>query len=688
MGHSDKELNFFNVVQLLFDCVLPKLRDLLRKKWEIEKPTENLKNKLYKQLKKITGEDEEWLETSVSNGDPSQWNITRIFKALSMLEKKKETEYNGENKKKKTEKKKGEQVKQGAEGTNETEKTEDKVEEENWEVKKQNEELKETEDSKNIRKFKDVRNKLSHWPSREMTNEEKDDIFKTVKGVFQKFGWRTEKIEEIHSSPAQVKDQSKLMELLEEGRRIELRQNQEKMCKIPPESTNFVGRKELLEQCSKVLNPESDKKFLIITGNDGYGKSSLAVKLGYKMYNEGYSYVVWINMQDITRDTTNPSLKDIASDILQKFDIDTSDIKDIVRYLKVKMRMIVESKKRALLIFDNADNLVESERNSSSSSSAFKKLFELIQNIQSNSIRCIFICKALMNSKHHIVNLPRFSENESGEFVTGKLHDFPGHEKNCLVKKIVNIGRGLPYALELMCSEAIVIKSEKAAIDEYINGVEGINSDDDSSFLNGLFQLSYDRLGEKGQSLFELLAYIPFAISSKYLFNVLYTCDSISNPSKLLNQLNRRCLVSSDSGRYSINPYLREFVKTKFWDTETRQKYEEAYYKAYINQLFQLAKESLEKDKFVDCLKEFHSEQQHFLHVMKEVGKGSTNTQSHIRNVLNELLERTTPEYISVVLFLCHEVYDKYSVALIEFFAGCETFVEVQMKKKYLVLSL
>ena len=469
---------------------------------------------------------------------------------------------------------------------------------------------------------------------------------------------------------------------------LELRENQENLCKMPAENANFVGREERLKECSQVLDHQSEKTFLIITGGPCYGKSSLAVKLGYEMYDKGYSYVIWIDIRDIAKSPSKPSLEDIVSSILQKFDIDTSDIeKDIVRYLKVKMRMIAESDKSALLIFDNADCLIEPERDDSCS--AFEDLCELIEAVDGNSIRCIFTScksKSLTKSGHYIVNLGSFSSADSDLFVTKRLQDLQFPCDANVINTFVDVGKGLPYALELMCSEAIV-KRKKKRINQYVNRLKmtlqdmSFEEDNGDSLLTKLFKLSYGRLDEEEKSLFKLMTYIPFAISSKYLFKVLNTFANISNHSNLLDQLNRRCLVSFDSGRYLIHPFLRDFVTKEYWNEDSRKTYEEAYYKAYINQLFELARKSLEKDCFVECLEEFCNEQQNFLHVMKEVGKGSTNTQLHIRDVLSEHLTRKTPEYISVVLFLCHEVYDKYAVALIEFFAGCETFVEGPMKK-------
>ena len=70
---------------------------------------------------------------------------------------------------------------------------------------------------------------------------------------------------------------------------------------------------------------------------------------------------------------------------------------------------------------------------------------------------------------------------------------------------------------------------------------------------------------------------------------------------------------------------------------------------------------------------------------MREVGKGLEGNPPHIRQLVKiELMKRQAPECISVVLLLCHEVYDTHSVALIECFAGCETFVEGQEVEKYI----
>ena len=170
-----------------------------------------------------------------------------------------------------------------------------------------------------------------------------------------------------------------------------------------------MGREEELKDCSEILDSGNEKTFLIITGGPCYGKSSLTVKVGYEMYDKSYSYVLWINMRDITRNPSNPSIEDIALNVLQKFSIDTSQMQGSMEdYLKRKLEIIVEGNKSALLIFDNADNLIEPKSDETCRSSAYERLWQMIRDLKGNSIRCIFtsrVCKSLLDSKHHKLEL-------------------------------------------------------------------------------------------------------------------------------------------------------------------------------------------------------------------------------------------------------------------------------------------
>ena len=403
------------------------------------------------------------------------------------------------------------------------------------------------------------------------------------------------------------------------------------------------------------------------------------------MYEKGFSYVLWINMRDITRNPNNPLLEDIVLNVLQKFKIDTSEMgEDIVEYLKRKLDMIVDDSKSALLIFDNADNLIQPEKDGSCQSSAFQKLCQLIRDTEGNVIRCIFtsrVCNSLLDNKHYKLELGYLSDADSRLLLVRGLQNLPFQYNDTVITDFAVIGHGLPYALELICSEAVEMDCEEM-LTHFVNELKESPLDtlNDESRMTNLFDLSYQRLNDTEKAVFTSMAVFPSAFSYRYLSKVLKNLEGVPNlKPTILNKLKKHSLVSVDSGLYMIHPFLREFLKTTHWDAESCSKYEIAYYKTYINKLFNLARESLEMNKFSECIQEFQSEQQNFLHVLGEVGKGWTYSPPHIRQLMKEeLLKHPTPDYITLLIFYYHEIY---SADMIEFFKGCETFVEGQMKK-------
>jgi len=633
MDMGREKENFYRLNSLLYDCILPELRRFFIQSWNREFP-DNLwsdsEDNPKTLIEKIKGAKRDaLLRERILNGDVENWDLTCVFKALSGLNL-------------------DESIKKG------------------------------------IEKLKGVRNKMAHPSSGKSSDDEKDDIFKQVCDVYDELEWPNGCLEETEHNILTTEYVKELKAKLEEEKKAALKQHQKNFCKLPSEVSNFVGREEQLQVCSRMLDFESEKEFLIITGGPCYGKSTLAVQIGYEMYDKGYNYVIWINMRDITRNPISPSLEDIALVILQEFKIDTSEMEDeVVDCLRRKLDMIVNDSKSALLIFDNADNLIQPERDRSCQSSAFEKLCRLIRDTEKNVIRCIFtsrVCKSLLDDKHHKLELGTLSDADSRSFLVRELQALPFQFSDTMITDFVGIGHGLPYALRLICSEAVEMDCEEMLTD-FVNELKErpIDALDDESRMTNLFDLSYQRLNAAERALFTSMAVFPSAFSYEYLSMVLKNLEGMNNyKSTVLNKLKKHSLVGFDSGLYMIHPFLREFLKTKCWDFESRKQYEIAYYKTYINQLFDLARESLETDKFPECIQEFRREKQNFLHVVTEIGKGSIKCPSYLRDEVKELLERPTPEYITLVIFYYHELY---SVSMIEFLKGCETFVLGQMKK-------
>ena len=447
----------------------------------------------------------------------------------------------------------------------------------------------------------------------------------------------------------------------------------------------------MLNQSTALLR--KGENFLIVTGGPCYGKSSLANELGHAMFGKDYNYVIWINMRDISTETGSPNLEDIALKILQEFKIDTSEMKDdIVGYLISKLESITANGKTALLIFDNADDLLDPKEDSSCKTSTYTKLCRLIRNNSRKSIRAIFttrVCKDLESKEDQKIGIGPLSEAESRTFLLKELDEMKGLHRAALIEEFVLISHGLPYALTLISSTVKKMKC-KEMVEDYVtdlkeNPAETVSED---QRLFNLFDLSLKRLKNGEKELFSLLAIFPSRFSYSYVKKVSCCITSVAIKARMLKSLEEHSLVINDSRQnesanviYLIHPFLREFMRTRYWNESQRQMYETAYYKTYTTQLFIVARTALQKDRYVDCLEEFRMEQHNFFHVMKEIGTGpeSKNLSSHRRDVFKDVLnKRSTPDYIATLLF-CFDI--THPSLLLDFYEGSEAFVDGQLKK-------
>ena len=452
---------------------------------------------------------------------------------------------------------------------------------------------------------------------------------------------------------------------------------------LPPKVKNFVGRDEELKKSVGALDVGSDNKLVIITGGLCCGKSSLAIQIGYEMSKNRYNYVVWINMRDITN-ANGPTLSDVALNVMQKFYMGTSETEyDIDTCLKRKLKSISDYDKSALLIFDNADELLKPVRDPSCKSTTFEKLWQLIGESSLSSVRAIFtsrVCGIRVEEEQHmLLKLEDLSEDDSRRFLSTEItKTFVSNREN-LINDVEKVCQGLPYALKYICNEINAMGCEDM-IREYIShlGEKQIDLLSIDERLNFLFDLSYKELKPEDKDAFKSLAFVPGGISYRYLMNFWKNLYGIAEGVNLLRNLEKQSLVRFYEDRYSVHPIICDFLKSRSTDDDTFAKYEKAYYTTYIKKLFALARKSLEMDSYAECLKIFHLEQHNFVKVMTTIGRGLENCPPYLITTVKELLSHSTADYICVSLFYPHEFY---WVITMKFFEGCETFVEGQMKK-------
>ena len=475
-----------------------------------------------------------------------------------------------------------------------------------------------------------------------------------------------------------------------------MKEDQDNLCSLPKEIGIFVGREHETKESKELLL--KGEKFLIITGGPCYGKSSLANDIGHSLFKKPFNYVIQIGMRDITSST--PTLKDVAQNILKGFQIDTTEMQnEIVNFLIRKFESITTSGKKALVIFDNADNLIAQQEDKTCQSTTYKKLCNIIHsNSRESSIRCIFttrVCNDLEqnNDDHCIIKLDRISDEESKEFIRIELADVTGFDMEQSIEKLVSISYGLPMALQLICSTIKNLENMEL-IKGYIENLRRDTFEAVAKFSNleGLLALSLKYLDNSDKELLFLVAAFPSRFSYRYTKMLTsFVKNDERNLEVRMQNLEDHSLIQDDSrgagtsddklsrGKfYTMHPLFCEYIRKKHWADEM---YKTSYYKLYLRQLFSLGGRALEKDKYVDCLREYQAEQHNYFDVMAQIGKSSEqiNQSSHLQETFRKELERmTTPDYIATYLFCV----DMTSPSLLhKYFEGCMALANEDIKK-------
>ena len=494
----------------------------------------------------------------------------------------------------------------------------------------------------------------------------------------------------------------------------ELKENQENLCKLPKITPNFVGREKEIEDAQKQLL--EGNKFVIITGGPCYGKSTMAIEVGHALFNNPYNYVIWISMRELP--SSPPTLENVAQAILKKFEIDTSEIEEkIVDILIRKFKSITSGGETALLIFDNADDLIIAHRDTLCQQSTYAKLSSIIRG---NSIHAIFttrVCSISDSDKdHHKIKLVELLENESQTFVDKELKvEMKGLDREQIVKDLVSVSHGFPFALRLISSRINRMDSNKM-IGDYVNELkQGVLETvcEDSPLLS-LFALSLKQLDKKEEKLLSLLAVFPSRFAYAYVqklidvleddtikagllrelekHSVIQDDSHVNKKAGLLRELEKHSVIQDDSHVnkanqsessseecFLIHPFLCQYIRQVNLDAGIGHIYERSFYTLYIRQLFILSRNALEKDNYVNCWEEFQTEQHNFFHVMVQIGKGLVDQSSDLKKTLcKELNRKEAPDYIATYLF-CVDMIN--TSLLLEFFEGCKELVNEELKK-------
>ena len=433
---------------------------------------------------------------------------------------------------------------------------------------------------------------------------------------------------------------------------------------------NFVGRNVELQDLKQRLECNEEKNVIAITGGPGYGKSSLAITIGHEMLEQGYNQVLWINIQAIANDNV---LDEVALKILEGLNADISEIKgDSILYLNRVLQNLTKLRKNVLLIYDNADVIFQSD-------GLLQQLSELMLHKAAKAICTTRICQSANFTEDQILTLGPLTDAGCYEYLSQVLDlDLNAEDQAILDSKLSKLSQGLPFALEIITSLANKLR-DKEKIDVFFKALESIPVEAGSKAngcLSELFMVLLKMLQEEEVKLLLMLPVFRSTFSYDYVIKLSEFLEL--NPTAI-DQLQLCSLVSGNASAYHMHPFLREFLIDNIWDAETKRIHEEAFYRVYLERIFELARDSLKKDTYVASMEEFQKEKENFLYVMLEVAKGCRYRAGDFSSeIFMEVLKKPSSDYICVMLFYLELTT---SSLLLNFFKGCEEFASERMKK-------
>ena len=177
---------------------------------------------------------------------------------------------------------------------------------------------------------------------------------------------------------------------------------------LPAQISNFVGRKNFLQEIENVFIKENKKSVIVLYSFGGTGKSAVASEFGYrfKSINRNY-FSYWMKSDD---NNLHSEYEKLAEHMNLKKDA-SENSENLIQKINTKIKYL-DDRFKILFIFDNCDN--------------FENIEKYIRNLEKNTFVLITTRDSSLKDKlseknSHIIYLQPFTQEESIEFLKNNI---------------------------------------------------------------------------------------------------------------------------------------------------------------------------------------------------------------------------------------------------------------------------
>ena len=351
---------------------------------------------------------------------------------------------------------------------------------------------------------------------------------------------------------------------------------------LPHITNNFVGRKDEINELLRKVDFDStrDKRIINIIGSPGFGKSTLAIKFGHTLTEQGI-HVDYINIADfaMTGNTEGSMVNALAQKILGSTRANETTL----------YNWVTEKKTNIVIILDNCDKLLFTQNDN------FKNaLLAIVQTFTTIKVIVTSVEIALQGEYFDWFQISEFSNDEAMTFLNQELNSISItlEEKEALVKYTGKV----PLALRTV--SALLYQPDPPTpvdiIDELKSNPLKLLNTTKLQFekqMTSLLNVTYSRLDDDLRKAARFLAYFPGSFTGRTAIGVHDATteqkDSLSIDREVLRALVSHSFLGYDehTNRYQYHQLIREFL-LKIDEYNFKNSFESGFREYFLRQLF------------------------------------------------------------------------------------------------------
>ena len=526
----------------------------------------------------------------------------------------------------------------------------------------------------NIVRIKCYRNELCHSVSTSITEAEFEDKWKVVSSALVALGLDQKDVDNLKTEPIDHDIERRVEEevnkwKLEIDPRVEslekdvlkikgevariqgslLQQNTSELADcLPDDVMEFFGRAQEIQHIIQLVVTRKVST-VVITGGPGFGKTTVANKVGHELKANSENVVLFCSLR------SKATVKDVATSMILTCSKNHFQPPENPQHWLRNWSK--QQQQRVTFILDNADDVLES----GDGRAEFTRLLQDMRMLAKDNVTFVVTSRKAFKDPSLMmkeVRITPLSSDEAKKLVESKVAESV-QVKLSQAEKLVELCGCVPLALCIVGSllsdytESELIRSlEEKPMDVLKEDLS------DSNSVEKAIKTSFDLLGESEREALLLLSAFPGSFDSTGA-KALIASSCTEEPQLILRSLKNRSLVEMTAPRrYEVHQLIQAYAK-KIGQTKYSEGEKEAF-AHFISRLVDNASMYWSKDKCKESIESFNEDRHNFEYFLQfYLQRSKDQDQSYLMENLTTLVKEFSQTCLYLEMCLLPSIYVK-----------------------------